>query len=203
MNDPLYNHPVWRGKTGGGSATSEEVKVAGEQRLQPLEDPDSKEGLSKEKGSETSQMESIVNEIIRSKFEASDLQVETQTRGKQQNLEEVSTSRGDVAIRELASTKQENLKEVCSEETGEAASVSLLEEATHIDPDCTECGTARSDPLPSELVMYLHALSYKVCNYSSFLSVYMSVCVCVCRERSGHFQLQCQTGRIPIFKCDV
>ena len=30
------------------------------------------------------------------------------------------------------------------------------------DPDCTECGIMRPDPTPKELVMYLHALSYKV-----------------------------------------
>ena len=30
------------------------------------------------------------------------------------------------------------------------------------DPDCTECKTVHADPTPSELMMYLHALSYKV-----------------------------------------
>ena len=31
-----------------------------------------------------------------------------------------------------------------------------------IDPSCTECGIARADPTPSDLIMFLHALSYKV-----------------------------------------
>lgn len=33
------------------------------------------------------------------------------------------------------------------------------------DPDCTECQMSRPDPTPSDLVMFLHALSYKVLNY--------------------------------------
>ena len=28
------------------------------------------------------------------------------------------------------------------------------------DPDCTECQLSRSDPAPSDLIMYLHALNY-------------------------------------------
>ncbi len=31
-----------------------------------------------------------------------------------------------------------------------------------VDPDCSECGLERSDPSPADLLMYLHALSYKV-----------------------------------------
>lgn len=31
-----------------------------------------------------------------------------------------------------------------------------------LDPDCSECSLNRSDPSPSDLLMYLHALSYKV-----------------------------------------
>lgn len=35
-------------------------------------------------------------------------------------------------------------------------------ESCGIDPDCTECSLCRSDPQPHNLVMYLHALRYKV-----------------------------------------
>ena len=35
-------------------------------------------------------------------------------------------------------------------------------ECPSYDPDCTECKTVHPDPTPSELMMYLHALSYKV-----------------------------------------
>lgn len=31
-----------------------------------------------------------------------------------------------------------------------------------IDKDCTECNTTRPDPTTSQLIMYLHALSYQV-----------------------------------------
>ena len=34
---------------------------------------------------------------------------------------------------------------------------------TSFDPDCTECRLCRPDPSPEDLVMYLHAISYKVC----------------------------------------
>ena len=33
---------------------------------------------------------------------------------------------------------------------------------SEVDPDCTDCGVVRPDPTTRELVMYLHALSYKV-----------------------------------------
>lgn len=36
-------------------------------------------------------------------------------------------------------------------------------EVMSCDPDCTECRTVHPDPTPLELMMFLHALSYKVC----------------------------------------
>ena len=45
----------------------------------------------------------------------------------------------------------------------EAAEVGSKEkESSSYDPDCTECRTVHPDPTPSQLMMYLHALSYKV-----------------------------------------
>lgn len=46
-----------------------------------------------------------------------------------------------------------------TEAEGGAGSMGLQVER---DPDCTECVLARPDPVPRELFMYLHALSYKV-----------------------------------------
>ena len=40
---------------------------------------------------------------------------------------------------------------------------SSKEADTSFDPDCTECHLCRPDPSPRDLVMYLHAISYKVC----------------------------------------
>ena len=37
------------------------------------------------------------------------------------------------------------------------------ESASSYDRDCTECKTVHPDPTPSELMIYLHAPSYKVC----------------------------------------
>jgi len=48
----------------------------------------------------------------------------------------------------------------------ESAGAGGVQAAPHvegdIDPSCTECGIARADPTPSDLIMFLHALSYKV-----------------------------------------
>ena len=44
-------------------------------------------------------------------------------------------------------------------------------DVTSYDPDCTECRTVHPDATPSELMMYLHALSYKVYSYRNGISV--------------------------------
>lgn len=45
-----------------------------------------------------------------------------------------------------------------------------------VDKDCTECSIIRPDPSASQLVMYLHALSYQV------TMVILCMCVCGCYE---------------------
>ena len=49
-----------------------------------------------------------------------------------------------------------------SKERLPSAEVGTEKETSSYDPDCTECRTVHLDPTPSELMMYLHALSYKV-----------------------------------------
>ena len=39
----------------------------------------------------------------------------------------------------------------------------------YFDPDCTECQLSRPDPSPQDLVMYLHAMSYKVSSTPSIV----------------------------------
>ena len=48
--------------------------------------------------------------------------------------------------------------------TEHSSLVGASKEGLSYDPDCTECRTIHADPTPSELMMYLHALSYKVCH---------------------------------------
>ena len=144
MNDPLYNHPVWR-------QNSRAAKQEGEgfQKVQP--------------GSNYEQMEDIVGEIIRSKFEpaSSHQALELSAEGSKD-----SSSSGDSkAAKEQNLLCEEDLQsgveevtssDVCKSDNSAAA-------GSQIDPNCTECKLARDDPLPANLVMYLHALSYKVC----------------------------------------
>ena len=52
--------------------------------------------------------------------------------------------------------EESDLQEQCTETAAGSS------ECVSYDPDCTECKTVHPDPTPSELMMYLHALSYKV-----------------------------------------
>ncbi len=61
-------------------------------------------------------------------------------------------SDGGLGVRD----RSELLRQQCQEGRGSE------KEDTEVDPDCTECGLVRPDPTSQELVMYLHALSYKV-----------------------------------------
>ena len=69
--------------------------------------------------------------------------------------------------------KKEECKDNLENETQEGELVKLdsdmvssaeaaTDDSITYDPDCTECRTVYPDPTPSELMMFLHALSYKV-----------------------------------------
>ena len=64
------------------------------------------------------------------------------------SLEKVCQSRE--GVREKVEPAIDNLDKISSSE------------CTTRDPDCTECRTAHRDPTRSELMMFLHAVSYKV-----------------------------------------
>lgn len=70
---------------------------------------------------------------------------------------------------EKAKHSQEELSGMTMVDSGEHSPVAgddkeckALKAASSFDPDCTECRTVHPDPTPNELMMYLHALSYKV-----------------------------------------
>ena len=85
---------------------------------------------------------------------------------KKELLEEDSESKGQECLGSNIETvlqTQENLADkMDSREHLPTVEVGKVEEASSFDPDCTECKTVHPDPTPSELMMYLHALSYKV-----------------------------------------
>ena len=69
----------------------------------------------------------------------------------------------DSVIGTVEQTQENAMDKMASEEQHlPAAEVSKEQETSFYDPDCTECRTVHPDPTPSELMMYLHALSYKV-----------------------------------------
>lgn len=85
---------------------------------------------------------------------------------KMELLEEDSEPRGQKCLSsniETVEQTQENLiDKMDSREHLSTVEVGKEREASSYDPDCTECKTVHPDPTPSELMMYLHALSYKV-----------------------------------------
>ena len=162
VNDPLYNHPVWQQRHKERSTEACESKSGAEH---------SEEEALKETGSR--KMEAIVSEIIRSKFEAANrLQAteisERKSEGNQLDIrgggeggEVADESESLRAPGDIASDDGEENKE--PSESSASVLPGLTLDENEVDPDCSECMRAREDPLPSELVMYLHALSYKVC----------------------------------------
>ena len=159
MNDPLYNHPAWR--------LQEKEKLA-----QGTED----EGESEEVGNVEaeistgrSSMEAVMSEIIKSKFDSTNHLL--QGTGISEDIS-LGSNLGNLGKGKRSDTSsvregEERLGTFDAEDSrklNEAVTVSpeLTSERIELDPDCTECKTPHRDPLPSELVMYLHALSYKV-----------------------------------------
>jgi hypothetical protein len=79
-------------------------------------------------------------------------------------LEENCESRGqECSDSNKNAEEQSQDKFVHKTDSKEAAEVGTKEKkSSSYDPDCTECRTIHPNPTPSELMMYLHALSYKV-----------------------------------------
>jgi len=156
VNDPLYNHPVWQN---AGAASHAHCTTRDKMEGEEFQEAQS-ESCSR-------QMEAIVGEIIRSKFEPvcshQDL-VSPAGEGKKE---------GKVADEHSIPTCGKDLQTSVEEKK---ASIDIPEEVeenevgvsfptdvrSQVDPNCTECKLSRDDPLPAELIMYLHALSYKV-----------------------------------------
>ena len=69
----------------------------------------------------------------------------------------------DSNIKKVKHTQEKTIDKMDMKERLPAVEVvKESKEAAFYDLDCTECRTVHPDPTPSELMMYLHALSYKV-----------------------------------------
>ena len=167
LNDPLYSHPVWQS-----------------QRRRVDREKDEDEGLKMEAHTEGEEverkerswrkpkleMEIIVNKIIQSKFPASS------SNGcgvaSSDSVENSTPGEEDGRRRERASVIQNNpCTSTSTNSDGEETKTLhistpglLTADKSSCDPDCTECRIVPANPLPSDLIMYLHALSYKVFN---------------------------------------
>lgn len=163
MNDPLYNHPAWQ-----------EVNRNKSAHLACDDVQDSSGSVD---------MERVVSAIVKSRFaheeEAGEHEGHGGDGGKRsgggEDIEE--TEEGQGGKEEQAVGKREQEKEEADGKIEEdypdpdtlsppssktvTSSQSSSSDALY-DPDCTECQLSRSPPSPEELVMYLHALSYKV-----------------------------------------
>lgn len=86
---------------------------------------------------------------------------------KMELLEDSFEPRGEKflgSVKERVEQTQEKVldKMTSKEQHLPAAEVSKEQDTLFYDPDCAECRTVHPDPTPSELMMYLHALSCKV-----------------------------------------
>ena len=171
MNDPLYNHPVWQNLRGKGAVAELEKGIA--------KDETRGNGEGGERGTETASeiaMEHIVKQIIQSKFTSSSCASGPTSSGSVKNSSppesggeegEASVGQGQGACTSIPPDSEKEGTKPCTATPQTPVGHSVPAR----DPDCTECRQLRDDPLPTDLVMYLHALSYKVVDlvYPSFL----------------------------------
>ncbi|XP_007938699.2 RNA pseudouridylate synthase domain-containing protein 2 [Orycteropus afer afer] len=148
LNDPIYNSDAWgssRGRGGHIPKTDEELLrdlVAEHQTKQRLDVLELCEG-------------DLSSGLIDSSVPTSEL-------GKD-SLEELATA-AQKMDRALEVTPQD--LDTLALATGNTAEADVVNQET--DPLCAECRLVRQDPLPQDLVMFLHALRYKGPDFEYF-----------------------------------
>ena len=191
MNDPLYGHPAWKVGRASDSANvdhviSEIVKsnytIKSHDQMVEMRDVDKSQQDSTDKPVGTGSSDEVVDgtkSIVCEKPE----RVKVQTVGEehcsnllaeaggQAAVESKGQSTDEAATEVSESVREKELRDDSSSELsgrsqGRQLNASNLpvdsDVSSSCDPDCTECRTVHPDPTPSELMMYLHALSYKV-----------------------------------------
>ncbi|XP_006831964.1 PREDICTED: RNA pseudouridylate synthase domain-containing protein 2 [Chrysochloris asiatica] len=141
LNDPIYNSLAWgssRGRGGHIPKTDEELLrdlVAEHQAKQSLEVLELCEG----------NLPSALTESMAPALERDKDSLEELTTAAQKRNSGLEAAPQDLDTLTLA--------------PGNAAEVGVVNQET--DPLCAECRLVRQDPLPQDLVMFLHALRYK------------------------------------------
>ena len=189
MNDPLYNHPAW--KVSGSSDSVDIDHVIGEivksnyitkshdmsvpkvnesvetkvKNSPPSPETSVAETLS-EKLECTSRTPTSANETetaaghVCQKLETSEKESDTQTCSEEMKYDlkrEGKEYEGDDSI-----VDRHTQKDGFKSQNIDSVTIMCDSNESTTDPDCTECRTVHPDPTPPELMMFLHALSYKV-----------------------------------------
>ena len=196
MNDPLYNHPSWRcgegynhpsqrcGKgankspcIGTGAGDSSKADGGTSKADNSVDKRSDKDGDKSERGKkfekeldEQPYLERVVSGIIQSRLGLTSKVVSCR-KGSEEGVTE--NGGGEVKVEDSdGSGKDKQIRKDTSDRTTDEklwridSSSSATSEKRSDDIDCTECNLSRPIPSPKDLVMYLHALSYKVISLS-------------------------------------
>ena len=212
MNDPLYNHPAWKNKSHDhhdvstvDHVISEIVKTdySGELLGGTVSLSSSNESTSTPTKLDPPQMYEIVEDTIPALSKSLQDNIEDETSTAVAHID-ISPNKGPSSdsLANGVQTAHCVSEDTCSNTVRtHSHSNSDVEKGQrgNVDPDCTECQLVRADPTPSQLVMYLHALSYEVRVCDWWAKVLSSFKNCSCfyfREKGGHLVRLCHHGLI-------
>ncbi|XP_063146022.1 pseudouridylate synthase RPUSD2 [Candoia aspera] len=153
VNDPIYNNEIWgpeKGKGGKVHKTDEELLHSF------VEEYVSKESLG-------------ILDMVEEDLKAVLVDKKQETPGNGTKSLQVTTATDNSGNTEESKDKEKSPVLMCSRNSvlqahvhkTESGEMCLTEFHNEVDPLCEECKTARPDPSPKDLVMYLHALRYK------------------------------------------
>ena len=194
VNDPIYNHPAWRqtpDSLGTGNQTNIERIISEIVRTNYSSDAPER-ATQTEMSSAEDTVESASHSIQKYTVSVTDLEISRDGQIARLTHNEQGTATGEslssardaedstkesVAIdggRDNAATKEHTDTEAVMATTSMCAAVDIS-----VDADCSECHMFRPDPSPSDLIMYLHALSYKVGSYTyTYFVCCISILIC-------------------------
>lgn len=195
VNDPLYNQPtVWgenNGKNGIYSLSKEQI----EQNFMSIHTyeawiikQDQLEQDQQEQGNDESKVEDVKKEIqfeeTDKKKEFDDLSSKRKSDSLNSDVIEAKKPKIEAEVKpensqtiESADNQNESVHEqatgILSSNDGDevfnnnkkVAQAKFDKNLLELDPDCFECKHSYRDPVREEIIMYLHALSYKVSIY--------------------------------------
>ena len=184
VNDPIYNHPAWRqppDSLGTGNQTnieriiseivrtnysSEAPERATQTEMSSAEDTVESHSVQKCKVSVTDLEISRDGQITRfshnQQGSASGASLNSARDAEGSTNESVAVDDGG----DNEATEEQTDTEASVAPTSTCAAVGGTQTDSSVDADCSECHMFRPDPSPSDLLMYLHALSYKVGSYT-------------------------------------